>query len=325
LSGVTAIAAGGYHTLALKNDGSVVAWGDNDYGQVTGTQATDGPSATASPVTLNGQILSEVRAIAGGEFHTVALKNDGSVVAWGNNYSGQTTVPVAARSGVTAIAAGFGYTVALKENGTVVAWGDNSSGQTTVPVAAQSGVTAIAARGFHTVAVKDDGTVVAWGTSYGQVTNQVLNGVTAIAAGGREYGGHTVALRDDGTVVAWGANNYGQVTGTPTTNDSTTASPVTLGGQVLSGVTAIAAGLGHTLALIGGVPLLPALNARPNGGELILSWPTNAVGFTLQSTPSLTPPVVWFDLTNVPAVGGAQFTVTNTHSGGAQFYRLRGI
>jgi len=65
------------------------------------------------------------------------------------------------------------------------------------------------------------------------------------------------------------------------------------------------------------------LKARPNGNELILSWPTNAVGFTLQSTLDLTPPVTWLDSTSVPAVIGAQFTLTNTTSGGARFYRLR--
>ena len=92
---------------------------------------------------------------------------------------------------------------------------------------------------------------------------------------------------------------------------------------MLSGVTAIAAGGDHIVALFGTVPLLPALNARPNGNELILSWPTNAVGFTLQSTLDLTPPVTWLDSTSVPAVIGAHFTLTNSTSCGARFYRLR--
>ena len=65
------------------------------------------------------------------------------------------------------------------------------------------------------------------------------------------------------------------------------------------------------------------LNSRPSGNELILSWAANGVGFTLQSTLSLTPPVTWIDSTNSPAVIGAQFTVTKTITGSAQFYRLR--
>jgi hypothetical protein len=88
-------------------------------------------------------------------------------------------------------------------------------------------------------------------------------------------------------------------------------------------VTAIAAGHFQTVALIGGVPLLPALKVRPNGNELILSWPTNAPGFTLQSTLDLTTPETWLDSTNAPAVIGTHFTLTNTPSGGARFYRLR--
>jgi hypothetical protein len=146
LSGVSAIAAGVYHTVALKNDGTVAAWGGAWNGQAL---VPDG--------------LSGVSAIAAGVYYTVALKNDGTVVAWGYNGSGQTSVPVGL-SGVTAIATGGSHTVALKNDGTVVAWGDNRYGQTSVPVGL-SGVSAIAAGGNHTIALKNDGTLVAWGGS----------------------------------------------------------------------------------------------------------------------------------------------------------------
>ncbi|MES2923456.1 MAG: immunoglobulin domain-containing protein [Verrucomicrobiota bacterium] len=218
-SGVTAIAAGRDHTVVLKNDGSVVAWGDNWSGQTTV------PVAAQSGVT----------AIAAGDYHTVALKNDGSVVAWGRT---STTVPVAAQSGVTAIAAGYDHTVAVKSNGSVVAWGWNGYGQTDVPVAAQRKVIAIAAGYGHTVAVKTNGSVVAWGyNGFGQTDVPVAaqSGVTAIAAG--DY--HTVALKNDGSVVAWGSNYYGQTM-------------VPMAAQ--SGVIAIAAGWSHTVALLGTVP-----------------------------------------------------------------------
>ena len=132
----------------------------------------------------------------------------GTVVAWGYNEYGQTTVP-AGLTGVTAIAVGFYHTVALKSDGTVVAWGSNGSGQTTVP-AGLTGVTVIGAGLYHTVAWKSDGTVVAWGYNpYGQTTVPAgLTGVTAIAADVV----HTVALKSDGTVVAWGYNPDGQRT-----------------------------------------------------------------------------------------------------------------
>src|SRR6185503_16411106 len=72
LSGVTAIAAGGTYTVALKSDGTVVAWGDNGGGQVTGTPTTEAPySAIASPVTLGGLVLNRVAAIAAGTHHTL--------------------------------------------------------------------------------------------------------------------------------------------------------------------------------------------------------------------------------------------------------------
>ena len=131
----------------VASPGAVLAWGWGFTG----------------PVPVRAQ--SGVMAIAAGGGHTVALKNDGSLVAWGNNSDGQTTIPIAAQTGVTAIAAGDSHTVALKNDGSVVAWGLNDHGQTRVPVAAQSGVTAIAAGGYHTVALKNDGSVVAWGNN----------------------------------------------------------------------------------------------------------------------------------------------------------------
>ncbi|MCM8824954.1 MAG: hypothetical protein NC937_02195, partial [Candidatus Omnitrophica bacterium] len=102
-----------------------------------------------------------IKAIVAGGWHTVALKGDGTVVAWGYNGYGQCNVP-AGLTNVVAIAAGGAHTVALKGDGTVVAWGDNWYGQCDVP-AGLTNVVAIAAGGAHTVALKGDGTLVAWG------------------------------------------------------------------------------------------------------------------------------------------------------------------
>ena len=162
----------------------------------------------------------------------------------------------------------------------------------------------LAGSGAGTVQAASPAVVVAWGNNtYGQTAVPVgaQSGVIAIATGA----GHTLALKNDGSVVAWGWNGYGQ-----------TDVPV----AAQSGVTAIAAGWYHTAAIIS-IPVV--LQARPNGNEIILSWPTDAVGFTLQSTPSLTPPMTWMDFLETPAVVGSQFVVTNMMGGGAKFYRLR--
>ena len=204
LSGVSAIAAGIRHTIALK-DGKVLAWG-------AGTTNTGWPEF--GQCIIPTAALSGVSAIAGGGFHTIALKN-GGVLAWGWNDFGQCTIPPAALSGVTQIAGGASHTVALK-NGGVLAWGNNDYGQCDIPPDALSGVIAIACGSSHTIALKNNGAVLAWGAGttdtggfdYGQsiVPDAAKSGVTAISGG--EI--HTIALKNDGTVVIWGNNNYGQ-------------------------------------------------------------------------------------------------------------------
>jgi hypothetical protein len=163
-----------------------------------------------------------VTAIAAGNKHSLALKADGSVIAWGEGTDGQTTVPAAATTGVTAIAAGAWHSLALKADGSVIAWGKNSDGQTTVPAAATSGVTAIAAGAWHSLALKADGSVIDWGTNVNNpfpVPASASSGVTAISAGTW----HSLALKNDGSVVAWGDNTYGQITVPAAANSAVTA------------------------------------------------------------------------------------------------------
>jgi alpha-tubulin suppressor-like RCC1 family protein len=273
------IAAGDYHTVALKSDGTVWAWGYNSSGQLGESPYTIMKRTT--PAQVSSKILNSVTAVAAGSSHTIALRSDGTVLAWGHNSYGQlgdgtttwrdTPVQVSGLSGVTAIAGGTFYTVALKLDGTVWAWGDNSSGQlgdgtttnktTPVQVTGLSGIAAIAVGGgeygYHTVALKSDATVWAWGWNYygqlgdGTTTDRYtpvqvsdLSGVTAIASGWY----HTAALKSDGTVWAWGNNGFGQLGDGTTTNRYI---PVQM--SSLSGIAAIAVGGGeygyHTVAL----------------------------------------------------------------------------
>src|SRR5687767_8745415 len=130
-------------TKALAASGTVVAWGPQ-----------------VIPAVAPG---TRFKAIAAGDQHNVALKNDGTIIAWGyNKFGGVSTVP-GGLSNVVAIAAGGSRSLALKNDGTVVGWGYSSFGATTEAPHGLNGVVAIAAGGSHSLALKNDGTVVAWG------------------------------------------------------------------------------------------------------------------------------------------------------------------
>jgi len=212
LSNVVAIAAGRYHCLALKADGTVAAWGtstnpgtyvaDVDYGQ---------------SVVPGG--LSNVVTIAAGAYHSLALKADGTVTGWGRTDFGQAFIPSDV-SNVVAIAAGFADSLVLESNGKVVAWGDNTFGQTNVP-ASLSNVVEIAAGWWHNMALKSDGTVVAWGAGGGsspyvdfRQTNVPagLSNVVQIAAGSVHslalVGSSPPTLKVPLTITSFGTNGF---------------------------------------------------------------------------------------------------------------------
>lgn len=143
LSNVVAVASGGRHLLALTRSGTIVGWGANNYGQATGV-----PSGnlvyTNGVVTLNGSVVSNVVAIAAGSMHSVALKNDGTVVVWGNGTKGQTNGP-AGLSEVVTIALGGNESadqiLAVGTDGKLTAWG-GSNAQTNIPAGLTSILTA---------------------------------------------------------------------------------------------------------------------------------------------------------------------------------------
>jgi hypothetical protein len=189
------------HGLALRKDGSILAWGIDDCGQATPPAGND------------------FVAIAAGYYHSIALKSDGSIVAWGDNTFGQTTAP--AGNDFVEIAAGLDHNIARRADGSLVGWGFNGFGQTSVP--AGKNFVQIAAGEHHSLALRSDGSIAAWGSNRfvewdgdeggyretdfcGQATPPQGNDFSQVAAGCY----HGLALRENGLAVGWGENRYGQ-------------------------------------------------------------------------------------------------------------------
>ncbi|MCL2140281.1 MAG: RCC1 repeat- and reductase domain-containing protein [Dehalococcoidia bacterium] len=212
LTDVIAISAGGFHSLALKSDGTVYAWGQNyQFGQLGNGTYTN----SSIPVQVLGVggigNLTDVIAISAGYQYSLALKSDGTVYAWGRNYYGQlgddtttnSTTPVQVLgvggignlTDVIAISAGHEYSLALKSDGTVYAWGENYYGQL----------------GIDTNGIGTDSSTPVQVLGVGGSGN--LAGIIAISAGKD----HSLALKSDGTVYAWGRNDHGQLGDNTTT------------------------------------------------------------------------------------------------------------
>ena len=325
LSHVISVAAGQYHSLALKSDGTVWAWGGGgssyNFGQLGDgtTQERDTPVQVGASVGFGNAV-----AIACGFQHSLAVLSDGTVWACGYNNHGQlgngtttsTNLPVQVTglTGVMAVAGGMGHSLALTSDGTVWAWGYNYYGQlgdgtTTqrlapVQVSGLSGVLAIAVGQNHSLAVKNDGTVWAWGYNYyGQLgdgtTSQRLTpvqvgvplgfgNVVSIASGTS----HSLALKSDGSVWAWGYNSYGQL-GNGTTSNTNLPTAIAPSSTIVSLTLAA-----QTIARNGGpVPVTARLWA-PVNQDVLLSFTnlyvasggaTLGTDFTLSASPLTIP------------------------------------
>ncbi|NTX01861.1 MopE-related protein [Myxococcus sp. CA040A] len=285
------VAAGAYHSLFLKKDGEVWAWGQNTFGQLGSGSVSGTPQP--QPARIHG--LPAIKALAAGTAHSLALDVSGRVWAWGQNASGQvglgaaggtvlvptqvTTLPA-----IQAIAANGSFSLALSTDGQIWAWGQNTSGQvgtgSTSAAVPTPGVIpwlptlrAIAAGVNHALALDADGRVWAWGfNTMGQVgtgsvsSTPVLRPIQvaglprakAIAAGA----GHSLIIDEQfGNVWAWGQNTFGQV-GTGSVSSTPVLAPVAVGGVFAA--TAIAAGHNMSLVIMG------------NG--FVKSWGFNASG-----------------------------------------------
>nr|WP_320162179.1 hypothetical protein [uncultured Methanoregula sp.] len=234
LTNVTGIAAGGEFSVAIKNDGSVVAWGCRWEPQpMERHQSTTPVTCDESCPCHVPANLTHVKTVSASSTHVLALKEDGTVVAWGRNYSGECNVPVGLKN-VTAISAGDTHSLALKDDGSVVAWGRYTG---RIPVGFRN-CSGIAAGTWHSLLLKDDGTLDTFRGTSGfdssfPLYHPSLSNVTAISAGPYFY----LALLGNGSVIAWSGEKNGL------------SQRLDTAGKNLTRVTAISAGRMYSLAL----------------------------------------------------------------------------
>lgn len=203
------VAAGDAHGLALRADGTVVAWGQNDSGQC------NVPSGT-------------YRAVAAGADFSLAIRTDGSLAAWGGNSDGQVSRAPAGKDFI-AVDGGEAFAVALRTDGSLVAWGNDRWGQVS-GVPKGTGFTAVVAGDAHGVALRSDGSLASWGHWAAIQDTPTRGPFAAIGAGGT----FCVALRRDGSLAWWGFES-----------DDVGLAKVPAGNDY----TAVAAGYLHCLAL----------------------------------------------------------------------------
>lgn len=267
---VIAVGAGEGHALALKSDGTLWAWGENTYGQLGIGDGKTNQFKTYGMI-LNGrdgrytvpyqdvpvQVMSGVAAISAGSTHSLALKKDGTLWAWGSNGTGEigngqtgakrqalpyreaayyAPLPQQIMDGVTAISAGDETSFAIKEDHSLWGWGNNDHGQlggpgawsgkggeglgtsVTTPVHLLDDVAAVCPEDNETFVIKLDGTLWSWRDGkWGRMSNGqqgYIYTLTKHMDDVVDFCGHRgsyLAVKSDHTLWGWGVNSDGQL------------------------------------------------------------------------------------------------------------------
>jgi hypothetical protein len=319
-----AVTAGVNHTLAIKSDNTLWAWGYNFYGQL-GLGSVF--SETSSPVAVTTSISWS--KISHGYTHTLAIKTDGTLWAWGDNGSGElgdnTTIlkysPILvsgpASTSWSAIAAGRQFSLAITSTGQLYAWGLGTSGQLgdssiisksspiLVSGPASTSWSAISTGSNHSLAITSLGILYAWGLGgSGQLgdssiiskSSPVLVSGPATTSWASVSAGlsFSLAITSTGQLYAWGFNSSGQLGDNTLTNKS---SPVLVSGPASTSWSAIAAGSTHSLAI--------------TTLGILYAWGANGIGqlgdntTTFKSSPVLVSGPATTSWTSVSAGGGS--------------------
>lgn len=234
------ISAGNAHNLAVKSDGTLWAWGRNSDGQI-------GIGSNASSFNTPQQIGTDTdwASISAGDEFSLAIKTNGTLWAWGDNFFGQlgdtstddrnTPVQIGLATNWAIVSAGTQHALGLKTNGELWAWGTNNTARfsstlpafsyTPIQMGTDTDWSKVVAARDHGVALKTNGTFWTWGSNAtGQLGDGTtvdkpspiniasLNGALKIAKGHQ----HTLVIKSDGTIWSWGGNATGQLgIGTP--------------------------------------------------------------------------------------------------------------
>ncbi|MDO7877802.1 hypothetical protein Q5H93_23905 [Hymenobacter sp. ASUV-10] len=236
------VSTGDYHTLAQRRDGSLWAWGNNEHGEVghpdLGTQVVPRPCQVGH--------ATDWRSVSAGVTHSLGIRLDGSLWAWGQNFYGQRgggtdaaqvePLPIAPGTTWQQVSAGTAHSLGIQHDGSLWAWGCNEDGQLAAPknafhlvptrLGTDTDWRSVHACAMHSLALRHDGTLWAWGHNlFGQLGIDaptgpgpkrrhrqpvpVMPGSTWQAVSSSDN--HVLALHTDGSLWAWGSNTYGQL------------------------------------------------------------------------------------------------------------------
>ena len=236
-SSIKVIKSGYAHTVKIKNDGTLWAWGRNDYGQLG-----LGDSKNYNIPKKVGTDTNWIN-VGTGMYHTLAIKKDGTLWSWGRNIYGQLGLgnytdynspqQIDTASDWLDIAITLDGSYAIKNNGTLWSWGVNQYGQlglgnsTTYnsphQVGSDSNWHKVTCNASHALAIKNDGTLWGWGSNaYCQlglgnsttstnfnIPQQVGTDSTWVDISTGYL--HTIGIKSDGTLWSWGYNGNGQL------------------------------------------------------------------------------------------------------------------